>query len=80
VRAIVNDERRLQQMEGVIAAARRYRDLMRQYLAEQREMVERGASLDEMVTSNWGHFAETATAEEDLFGLLDDLDAPMGNS
>jgi hypothetical protein len=74
----VHNERRIEQMEAVIAAARRYRDLMRQYLTEQREMVERGVSLDEMVLSNWEHFAQTGAAEEELFALLDDLDVRRG--
>lgn len=62
-------------MEAVIESARRYRDLMRRYIAEQAELVERGASLDELVTGNWARFAETSAAEEDLFALLDEFDA-----
>ncbi|MCA1670215.1 MAG: hypothetical protein LC793_23090 [Thermomicrobia bacterium] len=72
--ALVEDDR-LRQMEEVMAAARRYRDLMRWYLAEQAGLVARGASLDEMVRSNWERFGEAADAEEELFVLLDDLDA-----
>lgn len=71
--ALVENDR-LRQMEEV-TAARRYRDLMRRYLAEQAALLARGASLDEMVRSNWEGFGETADAEEELFALLDDLDA-----
>lgn len=80
VRTVLIDERRIHQMEAVVAGARRYRDLMRQYMAEQTELIARGASLDELVTSNWERFAETAAAEEELFALLDDLDADRGES
>jgi hypothetical protein len=70
----VIDQRRFQQMEDVIAAARRYRDLMRRYVREQAEMAERGVPLDELITSNWERFAEASTAEEALFASLDALD------
>jgi hypothetical protein len=74
----VIDERRFQRMEEVIAAARRYRDLMRGYLAEQGELMAREASLDDLVTRNWERFAATAAAEGELFALLDHLDAQDG--
>lgn len=67
-------------MEAVVAAARRYRDVMRQYMEEQSAQVERGASLDDLVANNWQRFAEAAAAEEDLFALLDALDMHEGRS
>jgi len=68
------DARRLEQMEAVIAAARRYRDAMRRYIAEQTVMIDQGMALDDLVTSNWERFAEASAAEEELFALLDALD------
>ena len=68
------DARRLEQMEAVIAAARRYRDAMRRYIAEQTVMIDRGIALDDLVTSNWAGFAASASAEEELFALLATLD------
>jgi hypothetical protein len=69
--------RSLQWMEGagaVVAAARRYRDLMRRYQRDQAELVAGGASLEDLVTTNWERFAETSAAEADLFASLDALD------
>ncbi len=59
----------------VVVAAYRYRDAMRRYMGEQAAAVESGASLDELVRSNWSSFEEAARAEEELFSLLDRLDA-----
>jgi hypothetical protein len=61
--------------EGVVTAAQRYRDAMRRYLGEQAAAVARGASLDALVQCNWESFAQTARAEEELFALVDRLDA-----
>jgi hypothetical protein len=68
------DARRVAQEERVIAAARRYRDLMRRYIAEQTAMIDRDMALDDLVMSNWAGFAAAAAAEEELFALLDTLD------
>lgn len=68
------DPRRLEQITAVVAAARRYRDTMRRYMAEQAAMIARGVTLDDLVTSNWESFAAVSVAEEELFALLDALD------
>jgi hypothetical protein len=62
----------------VIAAALRYRDAMRAYMAGQAEAVAQGATLDELVLRNQEGFQQAAQAEEALFGLLDMLDAMTG--
>jgi hypothetical protein len=69
------DKRRHEQTEAVVAAARRYRDAMRRYFAEQADLIDQGLSLDDLITRNWDGFAQAAAAEEDLFALLDALDA-----
>ncbi len=69
------DAERAERMEAVVAVARRFRDAMRRYMAEQTEMIDRGVSLDDLVRSNWSRFAEAAAAEEELFALLDTFDA-----
>lgn len=71
----VADAERAERMEAVVAVARRFRDAMRRYMAEQTEMIDRGVSLDDLVRSNWSRFAEAAAAEEELFALLDTFDA-----
>ena len=68
------DARRIELEENVVAAARRYRDAMRRYLAEQLALIDQGMSLDDLVTSNWAGFSRAAAAEEELFVLLDALD------
>jgi hypothetical protein len=74
----VTDEQRLRQIEDIIAAARRYRDLMRQYMAEQTDLIARGVPLDEFVASNSARFTEAAAAEDELFALVDEYDAQRG--
>ena len=59
----------------VIAAALRYRDGMRAYLAAQAEAMVQGATLDDLVAGNWQLYQETAQAEAELFVLLDLLEA-----
>jgi hypothetical protein len=59
----------------VIAAALRYRDAMRAYLAVQAEAMVQGATLDDLVAGNWQRYQETAQAEAALFALLDTLEA-----
>lgn len=73
-------QRHFQQAEDVIAAGRRYRDLMRRYVREQAEMVARGVSLDDLITSNWDRFTEVSAAEEALFASLDTLDEVVSES
>ena len=68
------DARKHEVTEAVVAAARRYRDLMRRYIAEQTAMIDRGMALDDRVMRNWAGFAAAASAEEELFALLDTLD------
>jgi hypothetical protein len=68
------DAHRLERMRAVVAVARRYRDAMRRYIAEQTVMIDQGVALDDLVTNNWERFAEASAAEEELFALLDALD------
>jgi hypothetical protein len=60
----------------IIAAALRYRDATRAYLAVQAVAVRQGSTLDDLVAGNQERLREAAQAEETLFGLLDTLDAP----
>ncbi len=70
----MNEDRRRDAQESIAKAARRYQDAMRRYLAEQVEAIDRGKTLDELLTDNWQHYSEAAQAEQDLFALLDALD------
>jgi hypothetical protein len=65
--------------EEVIAAALRYRDAMRAYLAGQAEAMAQGATLDELMLRNQEGFQQAAQAEEELFSLLDRLEALLGD-
>jgi hypothetical protein len=67
----MEDKRRREALESIAEAACRYRDAMRRYLAEQVEAIDRGDSLDELLTVNWQHYTEATQKEEDLFALLD---------
>src|SRR5262245_5550628 len=59
----------------VVAAALRYRDVMRAYMAGQAAALEQGATLDDLMSRNQAGFQEAAQAEEVLFALLDRLEA-----
>jgi hypothetical protein len=59
----------------VVAAALRYRDVMRAYMVGQAAALEQGATLDALVLRSQVAFADAAQAEEVLFALLDTLEA-----
>jgi hypothetical protein len=59
----------------VVAAALRYRDVMRAYMVGQATALEQGATLDALVLRSQAAFAAAAQAEEVLFSLLDTLEA-----
>ena len=61
--------------EAAIAAAIRYRDAMRAYMARQIAAIDTGVSLEDLVLSNQAGFQAAARAEEELFALLDTLEA-----
>jgi hypothetical protein len=61
--------------EDVAAAAQRYRDAMRQYMAQQIAAIDAGLSLEELVLRNQEGFQAAAQAQEALFALLDALEA-----
>jgi hypothetical protein len=75
----MQDTECVEQMRAIVTAAGHYRDAMREYLVEQTELIDRGMSLDALVTSNWQRFAETQMAEERLFSLLDALEHRDGD-
>lgn len=58
----------------VTSAARVYRRLMAEYLANQVLLVEQGKTVEELVMTNWHRFEEVTHAEARLFAALDDLD------
>lgn len=70
------DETRMQSLEAVAEAAREYRAAMRRYINDQTRLLDAGMSLDEIMERNWGRFAETMRAKEQLYAILDALDAP----
>jgi hypothetical protein len=59
----------------IIDTARRYRDTLRRYMREQAALVAEGAGLEALLSTNWAQFAVVADLEEELFALLDALDA-----
>jgi hypothetical protein len=59
----------------VIVVATRYRDSMRRYLGQQAEAMARGALLDDLVAESWAAFQDVMQQEEELFALLDTLEA-----
>jgi hypothetical protein len=59
----------------LVAAALRYRDAMRAYMAGQAAALEQGVPLNDLMLRNQEEFHEAAQAEEVLFALLDTLDA-----
>jgi hypothetical protein len=63
------------QANAIIAAARGYRDTMRHYLAERERVLDDRAVVDDLVTCLWTAFREAMRAEQELFALLDRLDA-----
>lgn len=63
------------QATAIVAAAQRYRDALRRYLAMQIEAMEGGERFDALAGRTWLAFREAERAEEALFALLDALDA-----
>jgi hypothetical protein len=63
------------EVERIIDTARRYRDALRRYMREQAALAAEGAGLEVLVSTNWGGFAVVADLEEELFALLDAIDA-----
>jgi len=68
------DEKVLMKLLVVASAAFVYRQQTEAYLVGQVELVEQGATVDEMVTANWQLFEEVARAERRLFEAIDDLE------
>jgi hypothetical protein len=60
---------------AAIAAAIRYRDAMREYMAQQVAAIDTGVSLEDLVLHNQAGFQAAAREEEELFALLDALEA-----
>jgi hypothetical protein len=71
---MVDGHLRYERASATIAAARRYRDALRRYLAEQQAAINRGATMDELMTRHQALFQEAMQAERELFALLDALD------
>jgi hypothetical protein len=63
------------EVERIIATARRYRDTLRRYMREQAALAAEGAGLEALLSTNWERFAAVADLEEELFALLDAIDA-----
>lgn len=70
----MNDIQCPKKIAAVIDAAFRYRDAMRQYIAEQAMRIDHGATLDDLMATTSDCYRITAHAEEELFALLDALD------
>lgn len=68
------DEAVLMKLLVVASAAFVYRQQTEVYMARQAALIERGATVDEMVTANWQLFEEVARAEQRLFEAIDDLE------
>jgi hypothetical protein len=64
-----------EQLLAIAAAARRYRDAMWHYLAERTQVLDDHAVVEDLVTCIWKTFREAMRAEQELFALLDTLDA-----
>jgi hypothetical protein len=63
------------EVERVIDAARRYRDTLRRYMRGQAALVAERAGLEFLLSTNWERFAAVADLKEELFALLDAIDA-----
>jgi hypothetical protein len=63
------------EVERVIDTARRYRDALRRYMREQAALVAERAGLEFLLSTNWERFAAVADLKEELFALLDVIDA-----
>lgn len=72
------DETVLMRLLVVASAAFIYRQRTEAYMLRQAELIERGVTVEEMVTANWQFFEEVARAEERLFEAIDDLEDFQG--
>lgn len=69
-----------EQETAIVAAARQYRDSMRRYSTERAGALHERTTVDDLVTCIWLSFREAMRAEEELFTLLDALDAELSPS
>jgi hypothetical protein len=78
--ALIDDHISHEQATAIVVAARHYRDSMRQYLTERAGALHERTTVDDLVTCIWLSFREAMRAEEELFTLLDALDAELSLS
>jgi hypothetical protein len=73
--ALIDEHLSYEQANAIGAAARRYRDALRHYTTERATVLDERAVVADLVTRIWTSFREAMRAEEELFALLDALDA-----
>jgi hypothetical protein len=75
--AMIDDHISHEQATAIVTASRHYRDAMRRYLTERAVALHGRTTVDDLVTCIWLAFREAMRAEEELFTLLDALDAAL---